>query len=120
MHLKPEDYNYDHRINVDFIINVMANIRKVHVAKMSTFDDLLSGFVSHTAKYHEFGRCDIVFDMYSNAPSVKNSERKRRCDKVPTEYSSTERSSPLTKDMGTFWPSNGNKLLAERLIYCHL
>ena len=87
---------------------------------MSTFDYLLSGFLSLTSKYHEFGRCDYVFDMYSNAPSVKDSERKRRNDKVPIEYSSIDRSSPLPKDMGTFWPSNTNKLLVEQLIYCHL
>ena len=31
-----------------------------------------------------------------------------------------QRSSPLPKDMGTFWPSNTNKLLLEKLIYCHL
>ena len=119
-HLKPEDYNYDHRSNAEFVIDVMANIRKVQVAKMSTFDNLLSGFLSLTAKYHEFGRCDYVFDMYSNAPSVKDGERKRRCDKVPVEYSSIERSSPLPQEMGTFWPSNSNKLLVEKLIYCHL
>jgi len=58
--------------------------------------------------------------MYSNAPLVKDGERKRRCDKVPIEYSSIERSSPLPQEMGTFWPSNSNKLLVEKLIYCHL
>jgi len=41
-HLKPEDYNYDHRSNAEFVIDVMANIPKVQVAKMSTFDNLLS------------------------------------------------------------------------------
>ena len=119
-HIEPEDYNYDHQKNVDFVIDVMANIQKVQTAKMSTFDDLLSVFLSLISKYHEFGRCDYVFDMYSNAPSVKDSERKRRCDKVPIEYSSIGRSSPLPKDMGTFWPSNTNKLLVEKLIYSHL
>ena len=58
--------------------------------------------------------------MYSNAPSVKDSKRKRHNDKVSIEYSSIDRSSPLPKDMGTFWPSNTNKLLVEQLIYCHL
>lgn len=88
----------------------MANILNDQTAKMSTFDDL-SRFLSLTSKYHEFGRFDYVFDMYSNAPSMKDSERKRRCDNVPIEYSYIDRSAPLPKDMGTFWPSNTNKLL---------
>ena len=116
-HLKPEDYNYDHRSNAEFIIDVTANIWKVQVAKMSTFNGLLSGFLSFTAKCHEFGRCYYVFDMYSNAPSVKDGERKKRCDKVSTEYSSIEISSPLPQEIGTFWPSNSNKLLVENKLF---
>lgn len=119
MHLKPEDYNYNHQRNAAFVIDVMGNIRKVQTTKMSTFDDLISGFLSLTCNYHEFGRCDYVFDIYSNAPSVKDIERKRRCNKVPVEYSSIDTSTPLPKDMGTFWPSNSNKLLVEKLIYSH-
>ena len=51
---------------------------------------------------------------------MKDSERKRRTDKVPIEYSSVEQSSQLPKDMDTFWPTNNNKLLMEKMIYNHL
>ena len=76
-HLKPEDYRYHHQKNAAFVIDVMANLRKVPTAKLSTFEDILTGFLSLTAKFHEYGHCDYAFDMYSNDPSVKDSERKK-------------------------------------------
>jgi len=44
----------------------------------------------------------------------------RRCDTLPIEHSSIEPGTPLPKKMETFWPSNINKLLLEKCIYCHL
>ena len=58
--LKPEDYRYEHQRNSAFVVDVMANIRKVQTAKLSTFDDLLSEFLTMTSKYHEFVQCDCV------------------------------------------------------------
>ena len=120
VHLKPEDYSYSHCSNASFIMDVMANIRKVTLTKLSRFSDLLASFVSFSDAYRRFGRCDYVFDMYSDESSVKDSERKRRTNTVPIEYSALDPSSPLPKDMATFWPSNNNKLLLEKLIYNHL
>lgn len=119
-HLKPEELTYSHRKDASFVVDIMATIRKVNVTKLSTFNDLLSNFMSFSAIYHQFGRTDYVFDMYSDDPSVKDSERKRRSDTVPIEYTSIEPSTPLPKDMNTFWPSNNNKLLLEKLIYSHV
>ena len=38
---------------------------------------------------------------------------------VPIEHSSVEQGTPLPKEVGTFWPSNNNKLNLEKLIYGH-
>ena len=58
--------------------------------------------------------------MYSEEPSVKDSERKRCSDVSPIEYSSINPRLPLPKDMKMFWPSKNNKLLLEKLVYQHL
>ena len=118
-HLKSEDYSYSHRSNSSFVVDIMATVRKVNVSG-STFSDFLSGFMSYTNTYRQFGRCNYMFDMYSDEPSVKDSERKRRTGTIPIEYSVIEQSTPLPKDMKTFWPSNNNKLLIEKFIYSHL
>ncbi len=70
-----------------------------------------------TDSYRKHGRCDYVFDMYSEDPSVNDSERRRRADTVPIIYSSVEASTPLPKVMKTFWPSNENKIMLEKAVY---
>ena len=87
----------------------MANIRKVQTVKLSTFDDLLSEFLTMTSKYHEFGQCDYVFDMYSNESTVRDSERKRRCKNIPIEYSTNTGVAPVPKDWTSFGPLSSNK-----------
>ena len=119
-HLKPEDYNYRHRNNAAFIMDVMATIRKVNLANLSSFRDLLVSFCSSSDVYRRFGRCDFVFDMYSDDASVKDSERKRRSEKVPIEYNSICPTSQLPKHMDSFWPSNNHKDRLEKLIYSHI
>ena len=42
--LKPEDYNYNHRNISAFIFDVMANVRKTNLSKLSSFQDLLDTF----------------------------------------------------------------------------
>ena len=120
VHLKPEDYSYRHSNNAAFIIDVMASVRRVNISNLYKFDNLLVTFVSSSEAYRRFGRFDYVFDMYSEEPSAKDSERKRRNNTESIEYSSIIPSSPLPKDMNTFWPSNNNKLLLEKLIYNHI
>lgn len=36
-HLKPEDYDYGHQRNSLFVIDIMANVRKVCFTGLSTF-----------------------------------------------------------------------------------
>ena len=119
-YLKPEDYTKEHQKNSAFVLAVMANIRKVQTVKLSTFDDLLSEFLTMTSKYHEFGQCDYVFDMYSNESTVRDSERKRGCKNIPIEYSTNTGATPDLKDWTTLWPLSSNKLLLEKLAYSNL
>ena len=66
----------------------MANIKKVNLTKISNFGDMMDNFVSFSVIFHQFGRCDYVFDMYSQKSSVKDNERKMCFDVVDIEYSS--------------------------------
>ena len=63
---------------------------------------------------------DYVFDIYTNEPSAKDSERMRRTNSTPIELSSVKKSTSLSKDMATLWPSSTNKQLLEKLIYKHI
>lgn len=119
-HLDNKDYNYGRVRNASYIIGVMATIRKLNFSRLSKFNEVLADFVEASYTSRQFGRCDYVFDMYSEEPSVKDSERRKRIHIVPVEYNSLDLSSQQPKDMRTFWPSSNNKLLLEKLIYKHL
>ena len=69
---------------------------------------------------HQYGRWDYIFNIYSGNPSVKDSERLRRCNVTPVALSAVEMATPHPKDMATFWPSNKNKEQLEKLIYRQL
>ena len=118
VHLNPEDHCYKHKVNASFVIDVMANLRKVSVTGLSNFQDLVLGLASPCSVYHQYGRCDYVFDMYSECLSPKDCERRGCSELVPIEYSSVEPETPLPKRVETFWPSN-NKHNLEKLIYSH-
>ena len=124
VYLNPEDYCYKHKVNASFVIDVMANLRKVSVSptslRLSYFQDIVLALASLCSVYHQYGRCDYVFEMYSECPSTKVCERRRRSEVVPIEYSSVKPGRPLPKKMETFRPSNNNKLNLETLIYCHV
>ena len=90
----------------------MANIRKVNLTNHSNFGDMMDNFISFMGIFHQLSRCDYVFDMYSEEPSIKDSERK-------IEYNPINIRLHLPKDMKMFWPSKNNKRL-EKLIYPHL
>ncbi len=57
----------------------MVNVRKVRVTDISNFQGLLLLFVSCMDVYQQFGRCDYVFDMYPEEPSVNDSEIIQAC-----------------------------------------
>lgn len=115
--LTSNDYCYHHKPKSAFLIDVMAAVRRMPLTGFKNFCDLLSHFTQMTSIYHQYGRCDYIFDIYSETPSVKDSERLRRCNVTPVVLSAVEMTTPLPKDMATFWPSNKNKQQLEKLIY---
>ncbi|KAG1662218.1 hypothetical protein GQR58_021027 [Nymphon striatum] len=118
--LVSDDYSYHHKPESAFIIDVMATVRRVPLIGRTHCSDLLLQLTHITDVYHRYGRCDYIFDIYNDNPSVKDSERLRRCSVNPVVLSLVEQTTPLPKDMSTFWPSNKNKLLLEKLIYSYI
>ncbi|KAG1650372.1 putative uncharacterized transposon-derived protein F52C9.6 [Nymphon striatum] len=118
--LVSDDYSYHHKPESAFIIDVMATVRRVPLIGRTHFSDLLLQLTHIIDVYHRYGRCDYIFDIYNDNPSVKDSERLRRCSVNPVVLSLVEQTTPLPKDMSTFWPSNKNKLLLEKLIYSYI
>ena len=115
-----DDYSYTHKPESAFVIDVMAAVRRLPLSGLADFSDLLSQLTQITDVYHRYGRCDYIFDIYSENPSVKDSERLRRSTVTPVTLSTVEQTTPLPKDISTFWPSSKNKLLLEKLIYNHV
>ena len=115
-HLKKEEYNYTNEPNTAYFVDVMASLRKMHISDMKTFSDLVSKIIDMNILY-QHGRCDFVFDMYTDSPSVKDSERQRRAKSTPVVLSTIDGKTPLPKDMSTFWPSSQNKFQLEKLVY---
>ncbi|KAG1651918.1 hypothetical protein GQR58_026646 [Nymphon striatum] len=118
--LVSDDYSYHHKPESAFIIDVMATVRRVPLIGRTHFSDLLLQLTHITDVYHRYGRCDYIFDIYNDNPLVKDSERLRRCSVNLVLLSLVEQTTPLPKDMSTFWPSNKNKLLLDKLIYSYI
>ena len=115
--LKSDDYSYRHKPESACIIDVMAAVRTLPLGGLTNFSNLLSQLTKTTDVYHKYGRCDYIFDIYNENPSVKDSERLLRSCVTPVILSAVEETTPLPKDMSTFWPSSENKLLLEKLFY---
>ncbi len=102
-----------------FVVDVMANIRKTYQVcsvKMTTFGDLcfrFFKFVLNSCPSHS--RLDFVFDSYIQN-SVKDSERQRRARIKSIEYSTLTESTPLPKDIETFWSNINNKAALQSLL----
>jgi len=115
--LESGDYSYHHQPGSAFLIDVMATVHRLHLVGLTDFSALLTKFTDMTDIYHTYGRCDYIFDIYDDTPSVKDSEGLQKASVAPVELSSVELTTPLHKDMTTFWPSNKNKFHLETLIY---
>ena len=76
-----------------------------------------SKFAEINEAYHHCGRFDYIFYIYNDNPSGKDTERLLRCNTTSVVLSSVKLSTPIRKDMTTFWPSSQNKVLLEILIY---
>ena len=95
----------------------MATVRRVPLVGLTYFSALLTKVTEMTDIWHTYGCCDYFFDIYDDSPSVKDSEGLWRASVAPVELSSVELTTPLHKNMTTFWPSNKNKFHLETLIY---
>lgn len=88
--LKKEEAIYTKQHNSAFIVDIMNSIRKLPTAGVNQFGDFVSSFRKNTDHYGSFGRVDYVFDIYSEQPSVKDSERQRRMESAPNIISTIE------------------------------
>ncbi|KAK3864617.1 hypothetical protein Pcinc_029712 [Petrolisthes cinctipes] len=96
----------------------MANVRRIKSIGLSNFQSFATSSFAMMAVYHRHGRCDNMFDMYSESPSVKDSERMRGVTRKPVDLCIVE--PHTTKDMDTFWPSKLDKSLLKKFIYSHI
>ena len=117
--LTQADWNYRHQHDSAFVVDVMALVRQLPLNGLKVFGDFLHLIDKNTSVYHSHGRCDYVFDIYTDAPSVKDQEHARRHTVRPVELSQIRPDSPLP-DMDTFWPAQSNKMLLQQLIYQHV
>jgi len=107
--LESVDYSYHHQPVSAFLIDVMATVHRVPLVGLTDFSALLTKITEMTDIFHTYGHCDYIFDIYDDTPSVKDSEGLWRASVAPVKLSSVELTTPLHKDMTTFWPSNKNK-----------
>ena len=99
-----------------YVVDVMANVRKVPTSSISTFGQLCQTFSELvSAKCRNAQRIDFVFDSYVEG-SVKDNERQRRKSKTPIVLSDITNDTRLPKDMDSFWPSADNKVKLEVLL----
>ena len=113
-HLTPDDCKFSFKNISASIVDVMNVVRKLPTS-VSTFAEFITNFMK--TSYERNGRCDYVFDIYDDEPSVKYSEKQRRINKAPIHLSTIQTSTPFPKEVDSFWSSNQNKLKLQKLIY---
>ena len=100
--LTREDYSFNHEPNSAYLIDVMVSLQKVRYSDITTFSDLLSAFLDLNKLYIQNGRCDYIFDVYSESALVKDTESIRRAKSSPVVLSTIEKNNPIPKDMSSF------------------
>ena len=96
-------------IRTTYLVDVMANIRKIRIKGLRTFADFCSSFLNMLlAICKNATRIDLVFDSYKEG-SVKDTERSRRSTMKPIEISMIAEDTPLPVNMDAFWASVSNK-----------
>ena len=100
-----------------YIVDVMANIRKLQTGNITTFGEFTDSFLSYVQHLaNQACRIDLVFDSYIDS-SIKDSERMRRAKKTPIDLHTIERHTPLPKEMDRFWASSKNKSGLQSLLH---
>ena len=115
--VKPQQWP---QMKCTYVVDVMANIRKLPTLKLKTFGDLLDTFIKPYETYSHYAFCiDFVFDTYIEG-SVKDSERVRRTELQPIDINQLTAETPLPKEMGSFWSSITNKHKLQLLLRQHI
>jgi hypothetical protein len=100
-----------------YLVDMMANVRKVGLKDLSTFADLCKSVISMIRKNAvNADRIDLVFDSYEEG-TIKDAERERRNKTHPIEVATIDSKTALPVEMDRFWSSNKNKLHLESLIH---
>ena len=96
-------------IRTAYLVDVMANVRKIRMKGLRTFADFCSTFLDMLlAISKKATRIDLVFDSYREG-SVKDTERSRRSTMKTFEISMIAEDTPLPVNMDTVWASVSNK-----------
>ena len=66
------DYTCSWNSAIDTVIVVMENLRRVPVRKISTFLHFFEGHYDFVSSFLNLGRCDFVYNIYSDEPSVQD------------------------------------------------
>ena len=99
-----------------FLVDVMANFRKVDIKRLNMFGELCANLVDYVLSIAvRSTRIDFVFDTYIEN-SVKDSERGRRSRSRAIEMGSLACATPLPVDMDSFWSSSNNKTKLQQLL----
>ena len=106
-------------MNTVYLIDVMANVRKIraNAKETKTFGEFVHSFLTYVQNIAKrASRIDFVFDSYIDK-TIKDSERQKRAKTSAIELSKIDRQTPLPIQMETFWASSRNKANLESLIH---
>ena len=106
-------------MNTVYLVDVMANIRKIraNAKETKTFGEFVHNFLTYVQNVAKrASRIDFVFDSYIDK-TIKDSERQKRAKSSAVELSKINRETPLPVQMETFWASSRNKANLESLIH---
>ena len=109
------DYSKD--MQVGYIVDVMANVRKMIAKEFTNFGEFSGGIVDYIQRSAKGSdRIDYIFDSYFDF-SIKNSERRRRETISPIELNAVSEDTSLPIQMKQFWPANRNNHNLEFLLH---
>ena len=95
-------------MNTVYLIDVMANVRKIraNAKETKTFGEFVHSFLTYIQNIAKrASRIDFVFDSYIDK-TIKDSERQKRAKTSAIELSKIDRQTPLPIQMETFWASS--------------
>lgn len=116
--LKIEDQNTPSTsMKTRFIIDVMANVRKMKTSNIRTLGEFCDNTLNATQCITKCAsRIYLVFDSYVEK-STKDSERQKRAKKLLIELQDINKETSFPVEMEMFWLSIRNKTELESLLH---